>query len=76
MDINYHEDTDSLYIHFNMKPSVESEEVAPSMVLDFDEDGNVTGIEVYSAARDRIELSKVRVSGLDVENELELAYLP
>lgn len=78
MRVSYHEDTDSLYIHFAERMSVESEEVAPETVLDFDEHGNVTGIEFYSEASERIELSSVEVSGLEVEKplEVEVVYLP
>lgn len=78
MRISYHEDTDSLYIHLGEKRSAESEEVAPSTVLDFDEDGYVIGIEIYSEASIVADLSKVEVSGLEVEGDLEslLQYYP
>jgi uncharacterized protein YuzE len=65
MRISYHEDTDSLYIHLKEAPTVESEEVAPDTVLHFDEDGNVTGLEIYSEAGKRVDTSKLEVSGLE-----------
>lgn len=65
--ISYHEDTDSLYIHLSNVPTEESEEVAPDTVLHFDEDGNVTGIEIYSEASKRVDLSKVKIVGLEGE---------
>ena len=34
-------DTDSLYIDLSEKPSVESQEVAPGIVVDFDEENNI-----------------------------------
>lgn len=67
MRISYHEDTDSIYIHFTEVSTLESEEVAPDTVLHFDEDGGVTGIEVYSEASERIDLSTFKVLGLDVD---------
>lgn len=67
MKISYHKDTDSLYIHLNDAPTVESEEVAPDTVLHFDEDGNATGIEIYSEASGRVDLAKLQVSGLEDE---------
>lgn len=66
MRISYHEDTDSIYIHLTEAPTLESEEVAPDTVLHFDEEGQVTGIEVYSEASERVDLSKFKVLGLDV----------
>lgn len=65
MRISYHKDTDSLYIHLSDAPTDESEEVAEDTVLHLDEDGNVTGIEIYSEASERIDLSKLEVSGLE-----------
>ncbi len=65
MRISYHEDTDSLYIHLNETPTLESEEVAPGTVLHFDEDENVTGFEIYFDASKRVDLSEVEIIGLD-----------
>ena len=41
MKMSYYKDTDSLYIDLSEKPSKESLEVAPGIVLDFDEDNNI-----------------------------------
>lgn len=67
MRISYHEDTDSIYIHFTEIPTLESEEVAPDTVLHFDEDGGLTGIEIYSEASEKIDLPTLEVLGLDVD---------
>lgn len=67
MRISYHEDTDSLYIHLNDTPTIESEEVAPDTVLHLDEDGNVTGIEIHSEVRKRVDLSTLEVLGLNID---------
>jgi len=50
MRISYHEETDSLYIHFSETPSVDSEEVAPNVVVDFGADGVIVGLEVDQAS--------------------------
>ena len=50
MRISYHEETDSLYIHFSETPSVDSEEVAPNVVVDFGADGAIVGLEVDQAS--------------------------
>jgi uncharacterized protein YuzE len=46
MRISYYEDTDSLYIDLSSKPSVDSREVSDGIVLDYDLDGNPTGIDI------------------------------
>lgn len=77
MRINYHEDTDSIYIHLTEAPTLESEEVAPDTVLHFDEEGKVTGIEVYSEASERIDLSTFEVLGLYIDiTDLESDEMP
>lgn len=50
MKIQYFPDTDTLYITLQNKPSVESEEVSPNLILDFDVDRNVIGITIDQAS--------------------------
>ena len=50
MRISYYPDTDSLYIDLSSKPSVDSPEVSDGIVLDYDEDGNLTGIDIDHAS--------------------------
>ncbi len=64
MKINNHKDTDSLYMHLKETPTLESEEVAPGTVLHFDEDGSVTGFEIYYGASEKVDLSDLEISGL------------
>jgi len=59
----YDQETDMLVIVFRDKPSVESEEIAQGIVLDFDEEGNVAGIEIEDASK-------------WVDLRLEIAQLP
>ncbi len=51
MKMSYYKDTDSLYIDLSEKPSKESLEVAPGIVLDFDEDNNIVGIDIDRASQ-------------------------
>jgi len=46
MKLNYYPDTDSLYIDLSVKPSTESREVSEGVVLDYDEEGNLVGIDI------------------------------
>jgi len=51
MKIAYYPDTDSMYIDLSEKPSTESREVSPGVVLDYDEEGNIAGIDIDNASR-------------------------
>jgi uncharacterized protein YuzE len=66
MKINYYEDTDSLYIDLSSKPSVDSREVSDGVVLDYDEDGNLTGIDIDSASI-KLEIKELILSNLPAE---------
>lgn len=51
MKTHYDRDTDALYLRFADGRVVESEEVAPGVVLDFDEEGRIVALEVLAASR-------------------------
>jgi len=51
MRIRYYKETDSLYIDLSKKNSVESLEVAPGIVIDFDEENNIVGIDIDNASK-------------------------
>lgn len=63
MKLNYYPETDSLYIDLSSKPSKESVEVSEGIVLDYDDDGHITGIDIDNASHkidlDEIILNKV-----------------
>ena len=61
MRVRYYKDTDSLYIDLSEKSGVESLEVAPGIVLDFDENHNIAGIDIDGASR-VLNLSEFEVS--------------
>lgn len=50
MKIEYDKETDSLYIGLRPEPAVESEEVQPGIVFDFDSRGKVVGIDIEHAS--------------------------
>jgi uncharacterized protein YuzE len=50
MKIRYFPNTDTLSIRLNNKPSLELEEIADDVVVDFDANGNVVGIEIDLAS--------------------------
>ncbi len=65
MIFQYYSDTDMLYIELSRGVSVESEEVAPNIVLDFDENNQVIGIEIEDASQ-FIELSRLELTALPI----------
>lgn len=63
MKVNYYPDTDSLYIDLAERPSVESREISEGIVLDYDREGTLVGIDIDNAstkvAIDRLTVSKL-----------------
>ena len=50
MKINYYSETDSLYIDLSNNSGVDSEGVSEGVVLDYDEKGNLVGIDIDQAS--------------------------
>jgi len=65
MKINYHPETDSLYIDFSDTPSVESEEVRDGVVIDLDIDGNITGLDIQHASQ-KLDLSLLETTAFPI----------
>ena len=63
MKLNYHPDTDSLYIDLSEQTSVESREISEGVVLDYDAVGNLVGIDIDNAST-KVDLRKLVVSKL------------
>jgi uncharacterized protein YuzE len=63
MKLSYDAATDSLYIHLTERASVESDEVSDGVVLDYDADGILVGIDVQHASK-RTDIRSLAVSKL------------
>lgn len=63
MKLNYHPETDSLYIDLSEQTSVESREISEGIVLDYDANGNLVGIDIDNAS-DKVDLQKLTISKL------------
>jgi uncharacterized protein YuzE len=61
--MRYYKDMDSLYIDLSEKPSMESLEVAPGIVADFDENNNIVGIDI-DRANQVLNLSQLEISNI------------
>lgn len=68
MKLNYHSDTDSLYIDLSERTSVESREISDGVVLDYDAEGNLVGIDIDNASR-KVALQRLVVNRLPSELE-------
>ncbi len=66
MRINYYPETDSLYIDLSSKPSADSREVSDGIVLDYDESGNLVGIDIDEAST-KMEIEELILSKLPAE---------
>ncbi len=51
MKAHYYPETDSVYIDVEDRPSVDSQEIAPGVVADFDERGNLVGLDIDRSLR-------------------------
>lgn len=65
MKFHYYPDTDSLYIDLSEKVSADSREVAPGVVLDFDAEGNLVGIDIDHASK-IADLSRLEARALPI----------
>jgi len=63
MKLNYHPETDSLYIDLSERPSVESREISEGVVLDYGAKGNLVGIDIDNASS-KVELKELLLSKL------------
>jgi len=70
MKISYYSETDSLYIDLSDIVSSESKEVSAGVVLDYDEQGNLVGIDIDNASK-KLNLREMIVSELPILMEIK-----
>jgi uncharacterized protein YuzE len=63
MKLNYYPETDSLYIDLSEKTSIESKEISEGIVLDYDAEGNLVGIDIDNASK-KVQLKELILSRL------------
>ena len=66
MKLNYYPETDSLYIDLSEKSSVESKEISEGVVLDYDAEGNLVGIDIDNASS-KVQLKELSLRKLPVD---------
>jgi uncharacterized protein YuzE len=73
MKLHYYPETDSLYIDLAERPSADSREVVPGVVLDFDSNGKLVGIDIdharHSVNLTRLEAEALPIAGLSVDTQ-------
>ncbi|MCH9010885.1 MAG: DUF2283 domain-containing protein [Chloroflexi bacterium] len=67
MKFHYYPETDSLYIDLSDRSSSDSQEVAPGVVLDFDAEGALVGIDIENASK-IVDLSRIEAEELPISN--------
>ena len=72
MKLNYYPETDSLYINLSEQPSVESQEISEGILLDYDVDGMLVGIDIDNASN-KVEMEKLILSKLPCKVEMASA---
>ena len=72
MKLNYFPETDSLYIDLSERPSAESREISEGVVLDYDNRGNLVGIDIDNA-RKKVDLRRLVLSKLPAKVETAAA---
>jgi uncharacterized protein YuzE len=67
MKFQYFPETDSLYIDLSEKTSVDSKEIADGVVVDFDEQGKIVGIDIDHASK-IVNLKRIESASLPIDS--------
>lgn len=75
MTFQYFKDDDMLYIKLISGVSTESEEVAPGIVLDYNDENQVIGIEIEDASK-FVDLSRLELLSLPIVDMILKEKMP
>ena len=73
MRIRYNEKSDALYIRFREQKYFESDEIKEGFILDYDQNGNIIGIEILDAS-DYLNVDELSTVHFNVEKSLQKNY--
>ena len=65
MKIAYYPETDSMYIDLSSRESAESKEISLGIILDYESEGNLTGIDIDNASN-KLDLQELVLSKIPV----------
>jgi uncharacterized protein YuzE len=63
MKLHYYPETDTLYIELNPRPGADVRLIAEGVVADFDEKGNIVGIDIEHAS-EKLDLKTLETTAL------------
>ena len=72
MKLSYYPETDSLYIDLSSKVSSESREISPGVVLDYDSEGDLVGIDIDNASQ-KLDLRDLTISHVPADVHIKSA---
>ncbi len=75
MVFQYYQDTDMLYIKLANGVSSDSEEISPGVVLDYEENNRVVGVEIEDASKS-IDLSQLELKSMPLVNLILSELVP
>lgn len=64
--VRYDSSLDVLYIRFREGNVVDSDEIEDGLIIDYDNQGNIIGIEVLEFSKRRIDLNELITNGFRV----------
>ena len=75
MNFEYHREADMLYIKLSAGVAIESEEVSPGVVVDYDENNHAIGIEIEDASK-FIDMSRLELTAMPIANLIISEKIP
>lgn len=66
MKLNYYSETDSLYIDLSAKTSAETREISPGINLDYDNEGELVGIDIDNASK-KLDLKELTLNHIPAQ---------
>ena len=72
MKLAYYPETDSLYIDLSEKTSVKSTEISEGIMLDYDDEGKLVGIDIDNASS-KVKLQELIINRLPSESKKIIA---
>jgi uncharacterized protein YuzE len=72
MKLSYYPETDSLYIDLSSKPGSDSLPISEGVVLDYDEAGNLVGIDIDNASG-KLDLGELILSKFPASTQTLIA---
>jgi uncharacterized protein YuzE len=70
MKLNYYEQTDSLYIDLSDKQSERSREISEGVILDYDTNGDLVGIDIDNASK-KLDMEQFTINKLPFRKDAE-----